>query len=218
MCKINIWEVEEMAKEKETKEIVDEYEELTLEDRVMNIEKKVNWTFGLTVVITIISVLLLIFVLADGTDKSESGSSESSSGEPTEVAQDYDVSEFKEIKAQDIKKESKGKNILIYVGRSTCGYCVQYVPVLKEVQSKHKYKTYYIDIAKILNFESSTGGILDDEANNIMQNLDKEFMKENWGATPLTLVVKDSKIVDSIVGYVPAESLETLVKNNGFAK
>ena len=51
-----------------------------------------------------------------------------------------------------------------------------------------------------------------------MQKLDKDFMESNWGATPLTLVVKDSKLVDSIVGYVPAESLETLVKDNGFVK
>ncbi len=206
-----------MAKEKEELKEIDEYEELTLEDRVMNIEKKVNWTFGLAVIITIISVLLLIFVLADGTSSSNSNTN----GEPTEsseVASDYDVSEFKEIKAQDIAKESKGKNIIIYVGRPTCGYCVQYVPILKEVQGKYKYKTYYIDIAKILDFESSTGGILDEDANDIMQKIDKEFMKENWGATPLTLVVKDSKLVDSIVGYVNSEALETLVKNNGFAK
>ena len=206
-----------MAKEKEELKEIDEYEELTLEDRVMNIEKKVNWTFGLAVIITIISVLLLIFVLADGTNSSNSNTN-SEPTESSEVASDYDVSEFKEIKAQDIAKESKGKNIIIYVGRPTCGYCVQYVPVLKEVQGKYKYKTYYIDIAKILNFESSTGGILDEDANDIMQKIDKEFMKENWGATPLTLVVKDSKLVDSIVGYVNSEALETLVKNNGFAK
>lgn len=206
-----------MAKEKEELKEIDEYEELTLEDRVMNIEKKVNWTFGLAVIITIISVLLLIFVLADGTSSSNSNTNDEPA-ESSEVASDYDVSEFKEIKAQDIAKESKGKNILIYVGRSTCGYCVQYVPILKEVQGKYKYTTYYIDIAKILDFESSTGGILDEDANDIMQKIDKEFMKENWGATPLTLVVKDSKLVDSIVGYVNAEALETLVKNNGFAK
>ena len=206
-----------MAKEKEELKEIDEYEELTLEDRVMNIEKKVNWTFGLAVIITIISVLLLIFVLADGTNSSNSNTN-SEPTESSEVASDYDVSEFKEIKAQDIAKESKGKNIIIYVGRPTCGYCVQYVPVLKEVQGKYKYKTYYIDIAKILDFESSTGGILDEDANDIMQKIDKEFMKENWGATPLTLVVKDSKLVDSIVGYVNSEALETLVKNNGFAK
>ena len=206
-----------MAKEKEELKEIDEYEELTLEDRVMNIEKKVNWTFGLAVIITIISVLLLIFVLADGTNSSNSNTN-SEPTESSEVASDYDVSEFKEIKAQDIAKESKGKNIIIYVGRSTCGYCVQYIPILKEVQGKYKYKTYYIDIAKILDFESSTGGILDEDANDIMQKIDKEFMKENWGATPLTLVVKDSKLVDSIVGYVNSEALETLVKNNGFAK
>ena len=206
-----------MAKEKIKETVADEYEELTLEDRVINIEKKVNWTFGLAVVITIISVLILIFILADGTEKA--GNTDSQSGEPTEVSADYDVSAFKEIKAQDIKKESKGKNILIYVGRSSCGYCVQYVPVLTQVQEKSKkYQTYYIDIAKILDFSSATGGILDQEANNIMQQLDKEFMESNWGATPLTLVVKDSKLVDSIVGYVDADTLEALIKKNGFVK
>ncbi len=210
-----------MAKEKIEKElenVADEYEELTLEDRVMNIEKKVNWTFGLSVIITIISVLLLIFVLADGTEK-KSNTDSDNSGNSSEVSSDYDVSAFKEIKAQDIKKESKGKNILIYVGRSSCGYCIQYVPILTQVQEKYnKYKTYYIDIAKILDFNSATGGILDSEANEIMQQLDKDFMESNWGATPLTLVVKDSKLVDSIVGYVDAGTLETLVKENGFVK
>lgn len=206
-----------MAKEKIKETVADEYEELTLEDRVINIEKKVNWTFGLAVVITIISVLILIFILADGTEKTKN--TDSQSGEPTEVSADYDVSAFKEIKAQDIKKESKGKNILIYVGRSSCGYCIQYVPVLTQVQEKSKkYQTYYIDIAKILDFSSATGGILDQEANNIMQQLDKEFMESNWGATPLTLVVKDSKLVDSIVGYVDADTLEALIKKNGFVK
>ncbi len=211
-----------MAKEKEEKvekKEIDEYEELTLEDRVMNIEKKVNWTFGLSVVVTIISVLILIFVLAGDTERSTSNNSESNSNENSgEVASDYDVSAFKEIKAQDIKKESKGKNILVYVGRSSCGYCVQYVPILKEIQEKYnKYTTYYIDIAKILNF-SGSGGVLDEEADQIMQKLDKEFMESNWGATPLTLVIKDGKLVDSIVGYVDSSTLDTFVKDNGFVK
>ena len=93
-----------MAKEKiKEEEKIDEYEELTLEDRVANIEKKVNWTFGLTVVITIISVLILIFVLAGDTEKAANNSNEN--GNSAEVAEEYDVSAFKEIKAQDIKKE-----------------------------------------------------------------------------------------------------------------
>ena len=42
---------------------------------------------------------------------------------------------------------------MIYIGRSTCGYCVQFVPVLTQVQKElGGYTTYYIDIAKILEF------------------------------------------------------------------
>ena len=204
------------VKEVEVETEFDEYEDLSLEDRVVNIEKKVNWTFGLTVVITILLVLILIFVLAGDTSTKTNTDSDDETQETTSA--DYDVSAFKEISAQDIKKASKGKSILIYVGRSSCGYCVQYVPILKEIQEKYNsYTTYYIDIAKILDF-SGTGGILDEEADEIMLNLDKDFMDSNWGATPLTLLVKDSKLVDSIVGYVDASSLETFVKTNKLAK
>ncbi len=208
-----------MAKEKKEEvkiNLDDEYEELSLEDRVISIEKKVNWTFGLTIVITILLILVLIFVLASDTAPSETKNNGSDTQESTNA--DYDVSSFKEITAQSIKKTSKGKSILVYIGRSTCGYCVQYVPVLTEIQKKYNsYTTYYIDIAKIIDF-SGTGGVLDSEANEIMQNLDKDFMDSNWGATPLTLVVKDSKIVDSIVGYVDATTLDNFVKSNKLAK
>ncbi len=207
--------------EKEEKIEIDEYEELSLDDRVVNIEKKVTAILWLVVVTMIVAILSLIFVISDdGTTKTEESGSET---EQTEVSADYDVSEFKEIKAQDLKKESKGKTILVYIGRSSCGYCVQFVPVLKEVQDKYKsYRTYYIDIAKILDFTGASG-TLDEEAEKIMTGLatvkeQEGIMDKNWGATPMTLVIKDSKIVDSLVGASDAATLEELVKNNGLAK
>ena len=122
---------------------------------------------------------------------------------------------------RDLKKLSKGKTILVYIGRSTCGYCVQFVPVLKEVQEKHSYKTYYIDIAKILDYTGGSGA-LDNEANNIMSkfaaNEANKNVMDDWGATPMTLVIKDNKIVDALVGAADAATLEDLVKRNGLAK
>ena len=40
----------------------------------------------------------------------------------------------------------------------------------------------------------------------------------DWGATPMTLVIKNNKVVDSLVGAADAATVETLVKNNGLAK
>ena len=197
----------------------DEYEDLSLEDRIINIEKKVTAILWLVVITMIVAILSLIFVISDDTTKSESDSDTTSTTE-TESSAEYDVSKFKEIKAQDLEKESKGKTIIVYIGRSTCGYCVQFVPVLKEVQEKYSYTTYYIDIAKILDY--TKGGTLDDKANKIMQNFattdDQKDVMKDWGATPMTLVIKNNKIVDSLVGAADSSTLETIVKNNGLAK
>ena len=213
-----------MAKKVEEKDVekeleLDEYEELSLEDRVMNIEKKVTAVLWLVVITMIVAILSLIFVISD--DSSKAKSNEGAETTETETNSEYDVSKVKEVKAQDLKKESKDKTILVYIGRSTCGYCVQFVPVLKEVQEKHSYTTYYIDIAKILDYTGGTGA-LDKEADEIMQKFatsdsQKDVMKD-WGATPMTLVIKNNKIVDSLVGATDAATLEKMVKNNGLAK
>jgi len=216
------------AKEKEAKvkdveeieeEIDDEYEDLSLEERVINIEKKVNYTFGLSILITILLVLVLIFSLNSGSNTYSSSSESENESTETASSDEYDVSDFTEITAQDIEKTSKGKTILIYIGRSSCGYCLQYLSTLKEVQKEYGYTTYYIDIAKILDYEK--GGILDEEANTIMTGLkttdDQEDVMDDWGSTPMTLIIKNNKIIDSMVGAGDTSALETLVKNNGLA-
>ena len=116
-----------MAKKVEEKDVekkleLDEYEELSLEDRVMNIEKKVTAVLWLVVITMIVAILSLIFVISD--DSSKAKSNEGTETTETETNSEYDVSKFKEVKAQDLKKESKDKTILVYIGRSTCGYCV----------------------------------------------------------------------------------------------
>lgn len=217
----------EKAKEIEEKEEIieeDEYEEVSNEERIANIEKKVNWILGLCVLVTILTLLISVFVISgDGTKNYSNSSSESSEKESSDEqsnSSSYDVSSFKEIKAKDIEKESKNKTIVIYIGRSTCGYCVQYVPILKSVQEKFGYTTYYIDIAKILDY--TNGGVLDEEANKTMKNMktsssQKDVMND-WGATPLTIVVKNNQIIDSIWGYTDEETVTKLIKDNGIAK
>ena len=114
----------------------DEYEEVSLEERIITMEKKINWILGLVVVVTILSLLLCVFVLQDdnGTYSNNGTTNNESSETEEEYNSTYDVSAFKEIKAQNIEKESKNKTIMIYIGRSTCGYCVQFVPILTNVQ------------------------------------------------------------------------------------
>ena len=130
---------------------------------------------------------------------------------------EYDVSMFKEIKASDIKTETKGKLSVIYVGRSTCGWCVKFLPSLVKAQEEFGYKTLYIDIAKIIDFANSV--ISDEDAYETMVNLTGDeydgYMKENFGSTPMVLIVKDGKIVGAQTGYSEYETFKNVLKDVG---
>ena len=99
---------------------------------------------------------------------------------------EYDVSKFTEINYEEfIDKYNGSEQSLIYIGRSTCIHCINFVPVLNEAQNKYGYITYYLDISKIT----------EDEYNDI-KNLES-FLDENFGLTPMVIVVKDNKIIDN---------------------
>lgn len=192
-----------------------DYENLSLEDRIINVEKKTNAIFILVIILTILAIINLAFVL------NNSASNETITTDTTEeTLGDYDVSEFDEISAADISSLSKKDTIVVYIGRSTCGYCVQYLPILQEVQEKYDYTTKYIDIAKILDFESSTFSVLDQESYDTLINMstseDQEGIMDQFGSTPMTLVIKKNKIINSVVGLVDTATLEALLEQSGF--
>lgn len=198
---------------------------LTLEDRVAIIEKKTSAVLILCVVAALASIITMCVTIFGGNSNKNTSKEPTEATEPTDegedIAYEYDVSKFNEISASDIAKVSKDKTILLYIGRSTCGYCVQYVPILQEVQDKYgKYTTYYLDIAKIYDY--SRGVKLDEDAESIMLNLktsdSQKGVMNNFGSTPMTLVIKNGKVVDSIIGYVDAGTLDSMVVENGLNK
>lgn len=210
-------EVEELE---ETGEVEETVKELTMEERIVVVEKKVTAALIIIIVTAILSVATLCITISNNKDTKKT-EAEPVEIEPTEEELgEYDVSKFEEITAKDIKSKSKGKTIVVYIGRETCGYCVKYVPVLKEVQKANGFKAKYIDIAKIIDF--TAGSISDNDSYETLINLktskEQKGVMDNFGATPMTLVIKDNKIVDSIIGYVENETLQEVIKNNGLAK
>ena len=99
---------------------------------------------------------------------------------------EYDVSKFKKINYDEFMDTYKGdKQTLIYIGRATCIHCVNFIPVLKDAQDKYDYETYYLDISEIT----------EQQYNNI-KKLNK-FLDENFGGTPMVIIVKNGKIIDN---------------------
>lgn len=194
------------------------FDELTTEDRLISIEKKVNATLILVVIMAILAIINLSILVSN--NSGQTPTNEDLTPNSTDTSADYDVSEFDEIKASDLSKESKNKTIVVYIGRSSCGYCVQFVPILKSVQEKYNFTTKYIDIAKIIDYNSSS--ISDQDAYNLLTNMktnsEQKGIMEQFGSTPMTLVIKNNTIVDSIVGATDESTLTKLIKDNGFSK
>ena len=203
MAKKNIEEnvnVEDVKKE----ELVDEIEDLTLEERIINIEKKTKASFWLNIIIVTLMIFLLIMVLGSG-NSNNTGNGDSGNYEET-VA--YDTSAFKEITPSEISKESKGK---------------MYAPYIKQAADNYGITAHYIDLAKMVNFNVEQPYITDSDAYKTLSSLTgkgewETFAKDNVGGTPLTLIIKDGKVIGGVSGAAAVEKIEAVFKDAGLKK
>ena len=172
-----------------------------------------------TAIIVLLCAILLVLTI--GVSRMFTSNNESNTETTnTEYNTKYDVSMFKEITASKIKKETKDKLSVIYIGRETCGWCAAFLPNLWDAQEEYGFKTLYIDLAKIIDFNANT--ISDQDAFDILSKLTGEdyegYMEENLGATPMILIIKDNKIINALTGYTEYEPFKTLLNDSGFEK
>ena len=169
----------------------------------------------------LIVLICILIVLTIGVSKMYSSNmtnTNTDTNSDSEYNTNYDVSMFEEINASDIGKKTKGKMQVVYVGRETCGWCAAFLPALWQAQEDYDYTTLYIDIAKIIDF--NTNSIIDENSYNIMMKLTGTdydgYMEENFGATPMVLIIKDGKIIEAQTGYSEYDTFKTLLKNAGY--
>ena len=220
-----IEEVEEEV-ELEKEEDKEDYEPLSVEDRLINVEKKLSAVLILSIITVALSLIVMIVVLGNSGDNnkansnySNSGSSSESSGESSNYS--YDTSAFKEISAQDIASESKGKTIAVMIGRQGCGYCAMYAPIIQKVASENGVTIRYIDFLKIVDI--SAGTVKDSDAYNLIKNLDAASDWTGFGetalkGTPNTLFIKNNKIIYGINGYQEEDNVRSAFKAAGLSK
>ena len=187
----------------------DDYEEenLTIEERVINIEKKVKASFALNVITTILIVFLLVLLLGGGNagDMSNTSGTDSSSGSG------YDTSSFNAIAPEQIASLSDNKTIVVWIGYQECGYCQAYAPLLAQVTQEYGITANYIDLTTIT-----------EEQMNIVLALTGKGDWANFAAsfsgTPFTLIIKNNKVVGGINGYTEAANIATAFENAGIKK
>lgn len=169
---------------------------------------EVNYTEILTkifytlIVIAVISAAnLFVNIIKNGQVAETKESTE------TEETGEYDVSMFNEkTTTETIESINKGNTEIIYIGRSTCGYCVKFLPILQEAQNKFGYTTTYIDLTEMTS---------DDQANLIALDNEEGYISENFGYTPMVLIFKDGKLVNGWVGYAEYDTFASFLNENG---
>ena len=93
---------------------------------------------------------------------------------------------------------------LMFIGRDTCGYCVQFKDSINESLEDYDYDVYYLNLDNLTTEDIEKLYATD------------EFFTDNegnWG-TPLTFLYKDGKRIAEIKEYVDTETLVSFLQEN----
>lgn len=94
---------------------------------------------------------------------------------------------------------------LIVVAQTSCSYCELAKPVLNQIAKEYEIEINWMDITTFS----------DEEQSKVTDSLD--IFNEEFG-TPLIMIVKNKKVVDSIQGFENKEKYVTFLKDNEFIK
>lgn len=212
--------VKDIEKEIEDVELDDDYDAITTDERIIEIEKKVNILLILVIVSIVICFISLISTL-----NNSSNDTNTTNNQQQEGTSGYDTSSFKEISASDIASDSKNDTIVVWIGRQTCGYCAAYAPEIAEAAKNYGIQARYIDIAKIVDFTTNPQQptITDRTSWDTITNLSGSgewatFAKDNMGNTPLTLIIKNNKVVGGLDVYTTSDKVEEAFAAAGLKK
>lgn len=171
-------------------------------------------------IIVFLALILVTLILGVSKIYSSGVTSNSNNSEESDYNTEYDVSMFKEITASDIENKTKDKLSVVYIGRSTCSWCAAFLPNLWKAQDEYGYTTLYVDIAKIIDFEN--GGVKDQDSYDLMMSITgdgyEKYMEENFGSTPMILIMKDNKIINAQTGYSEYDAFEKVLNDAGITK
>ena len=172
------------------------------EEKLM-LEKLQKCAYIIIALLAINTIILFVsnVNISSGTTSEDSNSTESTNSE-------YDVSMMDTVDMNGLLKVFDSNSTqVVYLGRSTCGYCVQFLPTLQKAQKEYGYKTHYLDITTVS----------EDDVNKLLEkDNDEKFLSENYGATPMVILVKGGKMVDTWVGYSEYEDFAQFLEKNGF--
>lgn len=93
----------------------------------------------------------------------------------------------------------------IVIAQTGCSHCEDAKPVLNIIAKEYDIKINWLDITELS----------EEEQNKVTSSLD--IFSQDFG-TPLLMIVKDKKVIDSIQGFESKDKYVTFLKDNNFIK
>ena len=167
---------------------------------------------GIIIAITLIVILMIVIIGLAGSKGSYNSTKTETGGTSTSQSLESESNSIPEDERSDLKeinideylslKESNDAYSVIYVARPTCSYCILQKPIMENIVYKYGVTVNYLNTDE-----------LSDEGVSKLRDSD-EYFESGWG-TPLTLIVKDNKIVDKIEGASVSSTIIDLFKKYG---
>ena len=133
-----------------------------------------------------------------------------------EQLEKVDTSMFKVVTLDETLKmfEEDTPKILV-ISTSTCSATIGYVPYLQIAQAKYGYNTYYLELDD-LDAESKEFAQFIEKL-DIEYNLNGNVQKFGYfiGSTPMTVIIKNKKMVFGYIGSMNTESLKAITSLYG---
>lgn len=199
--------------------------ELSVEDRIINIENRTNIILIVVIITAILSLLTVIFTVTSNDNKSTNGTNTNSTNNNANsgATSTYSTSAFKEISAADIKTESNKETIVFWIGRQGCSACTAYQPIIEQAGKDFGIQIRYIDLGKIVDFTVERPYVTDNSSYQTLISLTgsgewKTFVDENITGTPLTVIVKNNKVVGGLFGADNLDNVEKAFTDAGLKK
>ena len=163
--------------------------------------KSIKFLICISICISVISLFVGLFVLNKLSDDTNVKNDDSE--EVTETS-DYDISMFKSITMDDFKKMfKKDKTYVVFTGRSTCGYCVAFLPHAQKSVEEYDYTLYYLDVDTITRSDVEDAIELDSS------------LEDTFSNTPMVYIIEDGEVVDVNEGYTDYEVFADFLEDNG---
>ena len=132
------------------------------------LDKLLKCAYIIIALLAINTLILLVDSFNNNGNSSSKTTTTENTGSGEEESGEYDVSMMESVDMNGVLEAFNSSDTqVIYMGRSTCGYCVKFLPALQQAQSDYGYTTKYLDITTVT----------EDDVNKLMEkdNDEKEM-------------------------------------------